>query len=183
MNATRVTATRLVDAIVLEPRVFGDARGYFFESWNARAFRDAIGIDVTFVQDNESRSQRGVLRGLHYQVEQAQGKLVRVSRGCVFDVCVDLRRSSPTFGQWDGLELSEENRRQLWIPAGFAHGFMTLVDNTEVFYQMSEFYHPEAAQGVCWDDPAFGIQWPAAVQVISARDENYPDWVATETSR
>ena len=173
MNATRVTATKLVDTLVLEPHVFGDSRGYFFESWNARAFRDAIGRDVTFVQDNESRSQRGVLRGLHYQIEQAQGKLVRVSRGCVFDVCVDLRRSSPTFGQWDGLELSEENRRQLWIPAGFAHGYLVLSESADVLYKTTDFYAPAHERTIRWDDAELRIAWPldsGQAPLVSAKD-------------
>ena len=135
----KVTATALAGVLIIEPRIFGDERGFFFESFNQKAFRQATGIDVNFVQDNHSRSANGVLRGLHYQIEQPQGKLVRVVRGAVFDVAVDLRKSSPTFGQWLGLELTEENKRQLWIPAGFAHGFMTLSKSADFLYKTSDY--------------------------------------------
>lgn len=167
------TATKLEGVLVLEPRVFGDARGYFFESWNARAFREATGLDVVFVQDNESRSQRGVLRGLHYQIEQTQGKLVRVARGRVFDVCVDLRRSSPTFGQWEGFELSEENRRQVWIPAGLAHGYLVLSESADVLYKTTGFYAPLHERTIFWNDADLQIAWPVETgqePVVSARD-------------
>ena len=167
------TATKLEGVLVLEPRVFSDARGYFFESWNARAFREATGLDVAFVQDNESRSQRGVLRGLHYQLEPPQGKLVRVARGRVFDVCVDLRRSSPTFGQWDGFELSEENRRQLWIPAGLAHGYLVLSASADVLYKTTDFYAPLHERTMIWNDGDLQIAWPVETgqqPAVSARD-------------
>lgn len=165
--------SRLKDVLVLEPRLFGDARGYFFESWNARTFRDVTGVDAVFVQDNESRSQRGVLRGLHYQVDQPQGKLVRVARGRVFDVCVDLRRSSPTFGQWDGVELSEANHLQLWIPAGFAHGYLVLSESADFLYKTTDFYAPAHERTILWNDPALRISWPlepGQQPTVSAKD-------------
>jgi len=173
VSAMATTVTKLKDVLVLEPRVFGDARGYFFESWNARAFREATGLDVAFVQDNESRSRRGVLRGLHYQFEQPQGKLVRVTRGRVFDVCVDLRRSSPTFGQWDGSELSEENRRQLWIPAGLAHGYLVLSESADVLYKTTDFYAPFHERTIIWNDADLQIAWPVETgrqPAVSGRD-------------
>jgi dTDP-4-dehydrorhamnose 3,5-epimerase len=166
-------STTLKDVFVLEPRLFGDARGYFFESWNARTFRDVTGVDAAFVQDNESRSQGGVLRGLHYQVDRPQGKLVRVTRGRVFDVCVDLRRSSPTFGRWDGLELSDENRRQLWIPAGFAHGYLVLSESADFLYKTTDFYSPAHERTLLWNDPDLRIAWPLAPgqqPLVSAKD-------------
>ena len=156
----KVTPTEIADVLVLEPRVFGDERGFFMESWNRRVLREAAGIEPEFVQDNHSRSARGVLRGLHYQVRQPQGKLVRVVRGSVFDVAVDLRRSSPTFGRWAGVELSEENKRQLWIPAGFAHGFLVLSDSADFLYKSTDYYAPEHERCVAWDDPEIGIRWP-----------------------
>lgn len=168
-----VVPTRLKDVVILEPRLFGDPRGYFFESWNAQTFRDAAGVAAQFVQDNESRSRRGVLRGLHYQVEQAQGKLVRVARGSVFDVCVDLRRSSPTFGQWDGVELSDENHRQLWIPAGFAHGYLVLSDSADFLYKTTDYYAPVHERTILWNDAQLNIAWPldpGQQPNVSARD-------------
>ena len=138
-----VIETAIPDLLILEPKVFGDARGFFMESYNAKAFQDATGLDVNFVQDNHSRSGKGVLRGLHYQIEQAQGKLVRVTRGSVFDAVVDLRKSSPTFGQWAGVELSEENSRQLWIPPGFAHGFLVTSDSADFLYKTTDYYAPQ----------------------------------------
>jgi dTDP-4-dehydrorhamnose 3,5-epimerase len=156
----KATPTAIPDVLVIEPRVFGDARGFFFESFNARAFRDATGLDETFVQDNHSRSARGVLRGLHYQIRQPQGKLVRVVRGSVFDVAVDLRRASPTFGHWAGVELSEENHRQLWIPPGFAHGFVVLSESADFLYKTTDYYAPEYERCLKWDDPAIGVVWP-----------------------
>jgi len=165
--------TRLTDVLVLEPRLFGDARGYFFESWNARSFREVTGFDAAFVQDNESRSQRGVLRGLHYQVQQAQGKLVRVARGRVFDVCVDLRRSSRTFGRWDGVELSDENHRQLWVPAGFAHGYLVLSESADFLYKTTDYYAPAHERTILWNDRDLNIAWPldpGQQPQISARD-------------
>ncbi|MCT2398400.1 dTDP-4-dehydrorhamnose 3,5-epimerase [Novosphingobium mangrovi (ex Huang et al. 2023)] len=145
--------------LVIEPRVFGDARGFFMESWNAAVFKEA-GLDLTFVQDNHSHSQKGVLRGLHFQNPGPQGKLLRVVRGAVFDVAVDLRRSSPHFGQWVGVELSAENKRLFWVPEGFAHGFLTLEDDTDFLYKCTAPYAPEHEQSLAWDDPDVGIEWP-----------------------
>jgi len=156
----KVTTTSLPGVLVLEPRIFGDARGYFLESWNARAFAQATGLDVSFVQDNHSRSTRGVLRGIHYQVQRPQGKLVRVVSGMVFDVAVDLRRSSPTFGRWEGIELSAENQRQLWIPPGFGHAFLVLSDATDFLYKTTEYWIQEFDRALRWDDPALAIRWP-----------------------
>ena len=155
----RVTPTALTEVLILEPRLFGDDRGFFLESWNARSFAEA-GIDATFVQDNHSRSARGVLRGLHYQVAQPQGKLVRVVRGSVFDVAVDIRHSSPNFGRWIGVELSADNRKMLWVPPGFAHGFLSLEDGTEFLYKCTDFYAPEHERSILWSDPGIGIDWP-----------------------
>lgn len=155
----RVTASALPDVKLVEPRVFGDERGFFFESWNRRALADA-GIDVDFVQDNHSRSRQGVLRGLHYQVEHAQGKLVRVSEGEVFDVAVDLRRSSATFGKAVGVVLSAANKRMLWIPPGFAHGFLVISDAAEFLYKATDYYYPEHERTLLWSDPALAIAWP-----------------------
>ncbi|MEJ6002082.1 dTDP-4-dehydrorhamnose 3,5-epimerase [Paucibacter soli] len=156
------TPTALPEVLLLEPRVFGDARGFFTESWNQAAFDRAVGREVRFVQDNHSRSARGVLRGLHFQLPpHAQGKLVRVVSGAVFDVAVDMRRSSPNFGRWDGVELSAENHRQLWIPPGFAHGFLVLSESADFLYKTTDYYAPQAEGSVRWDDPAIGIQWPA----------------------
>ncbi|MET0321182.1 MAG: dTDP-4-dehydrorhamnose 3,5-epimerase [Duganella sp.] len=155
-----VITTPLDGVLVLEPRVFGDDRGYFFESFNARRFAELTGVTLPFVQDNHSRSAKGVLRGLHYQIQQAQGKLVRVTEGAVFDVVVDLRRSSPTFGQWFGTELSAENKRQLWIPAGFAHGFVVTSDFASFLYKTTDYWAPEHERAVRWNDPAIGIDWP-----------------------
>ena len=152
--------TDIPGLLVLEPRVFGDERGFFFESYNRRAFREATGIDPDFVQDNHSRSLKGVLRGLHYQVRQAQGKLVRVVAGEVWDVVVDLRRSSPTFGKWLGLALSAANRRMLWVPEGFAHGFLVTSDAAEFLYKTTDYYAPEHERSLLWNDPALAIAWP-----------------------
>jgi dTDP-4-dehydrorhamnose 3,5-epimerase len=156
----KATATPIPGVLVLEPRVFGDERGAFFETWNRRAFAAVVGRDVEFVQDNHSTSGRGVLRGLHYQVQQAQGKLVRVISGEVFDVAVDLRRSSPTFGRWVGERLSARNRRILWIPEGFAHGFLVLSDGAEFLYKTTDYYAPEHERTLLWNDPALAIDWP-----------------------
>ena len=145
--------------LILEPKVFGDARGFFLESWNATSFAE-IGLDVTFVQDNHSRSQKGVLRGMHFQSPAPQGKLVRVVRGAVFDAIVDLRRSSPTFGQWTGVTLSAENKRMFWVPEGFAHGFLTLEDDTDFLYKCTSAYLPQNEHSLAWDDPEVGIEWP-----------------------
>jgi dTDP-4-dehydrorhamnose 3,5-epimerase len=154
-----VKPTTLPDVLLLEPRVFGDSRGFFYESFNARRFHEISGVDAHFVQDNHSRSGRGVLRGLHYQIRHAQGKLVRVTRGAVLDVVLDIRRSSPTFGRWHAVELSEENKLQLWIPPGFAHGFSVLADDTEFLYKTTDYWMPEHERCIRWDDPAIGIDW------------------------
>jgi dTDP-4-dehydrorhamnose 3,5-epimerase len=163
----RVEPTALPDVLLIEPRVFGDARGFFFESWNRRTFADA-GIDAEFVQDNHSRSIRGVVRGLHYQVEHAQGKLVRVTEGEVFDVAVDLRRSSPTFGRHVALVLSAVNRRMLYIPPGFAHGFMVTSESAEFLYKTTDYWFPEHERTLLWNDRALGIAWPDAIAPILA---------------
>jgi dTDP-4-dehydrorhamnose 3,5-epimerase len=152
--------TEIPDVVILEPKVFGDERGFFYESYNRRAFREATGLDPDFVQDNHSKSARNVLRGLHYQVRQAQGKLVRVVAGEVFDVVVDLRRSSPTFGRWEGVTLSAANRRMLWVPEGFAHGFVVTSDSAEFLYKTTDYYAPEHERSLLWNDTAIGIAWP-----------------------
>lgn len=161
----------IVGPLILEPKVFGDARGFFLESWNAASFAE-IGLDVTFVQDNHSRSQKGVLRGMHFQNPAPQGKLVRVVRGAVFDAIVDLRRSSPTFGQWTGVVLSAENKRMFWVPEGFAHGFLTLEDDTDFLYKCTSAYLPQNEHSLAWDDPEVGIEWPLeGVELkLSAKD-------------
>lgn len=179
----KAVPTRLKDVLVLEPRLHADARGHFFESWNARTFREVTGLDVTFVQDNEARSAHGVLRGLHYQVAQPQGKLVRVAHGRIFDVCVDLRRSSPTFGQWEGVELSGDNHRQLWIPAGLAHGYLVLSDVADVLYKTTDFYAPQHERTMLWNDPGIGIAWPIEAgrePIVSAKDEAGVPFAAAE---
>lgn len=164
----KATPTEITDVLILEPRVFGDARGFFLESYNRREFRASSGINAEFVQDNHSRSGRGVLRGLHYQVQQPQGKLVRVVRGAVFDVAVDIRRESPTFGRWVGTELTEDNHRQLWIPPGLAHGFLVLSDSADFLYKTTNYYAPEHERCLAWDDPTVGIDWPLASHGIAA---------------
>ena len=156
----KVAKTAIPEVLIIEPEVYGDSRGVFYESFNQKAFNEAVGLNVAFVQDNHSRSEKGVLRGLHYQIRQAQGKLVRVIKGAVFDVAVDIRKSSPTFGRWVGEELSEENRRQVWIPAGFAHGFLVLTDSAEFLYKTTDYYAPEYERSLLWNDPALGIKWP-----------------------
>jgi dTDP-4-dehydrorhamnose 3,5-epimerase len=156
----KATPTAIPEVLVIEPKVFGDARGFFFESFNQKAFNEATGLDVNFVQDNHSRSAKGVLRGLHYQIERPQGKLVRVVRGSVFDVAVDIRKSSPTFGKWAGVELSEDNQRQLWVPPGFAHGFVVLSDSADFLYKTTDYYVPEKERSIAWNDLALNIQWP-----------------------
>ena len=166
----RVTPTELPDVLLVEPRVFGDERGYFYESYNRRALTRS-GLDAEFVQDNHSRSARGVLRGLHYQIEHAQGKLVRVTAGEVFDVAVDMRRSSPSFGRWVGLSLSAENKRQLWIPPGFAHGFLVVSDFAEFLYKATDYWYPEFERTLLWSDPALAIAWPlASAPTLAAKD-------------
>lgn len=168
----QVTATDLPEVLIIEPKVFGDARGFFLESFNAKAFAEATGVDLPFVQDNHSRSAQGVLRGLHYQIQQAQGKLVRVVRGAVFDVAVDVRRSSPNFGRWVGVELSEDNHRQLWVPPGFAHGFLVLSDSADFLYKTTDYYAPEHERSVLWNDPAIGIDWPLPGEpLLSGKDQ------------
>lgn len=170
MNIVR---TPIADLLVLEPRVFGDERGFFFESYNERRFQEAIGAHepVRFVQDNHSRSAKNVLRGLHYQVRQPQGKLVRVVSGEVYDVAVDLRRSSPTFGKWFGAFLSAENKRQMWVPAGFAHGFVVTSESADFLYKTTDFYAPEHERSIAWNDPAIGIEWPMTnAPVLSEKD-------------
>ncbi len=164
----KLVPTGLPGVVVVEPRVFADARGFFFESYNRRSFREATGIDVEFVQDNLSHSVRHALRGLHYQISQAQGKLVRVVAGEVFDVAVDLRRSSPNFGKWTGVTLSAESKRMVWIPAGFAHGFLVLSEQADVFYKTTDFYAPEHERTVLWNDPQIGIRWPLAAEPLLA---------------
>jgi dTDP-4-dehydrorhamnose 3,5-epimerase len=167
-----VTATAIPDLLVLEPQVFGDARGFFFESFNQQEFYRATGLNLNFVQDNHSRSAKGVLRGLHYQVQQPQGKLVRVVRGAVFDVAVDIRKNSNTFGQWVGMELSEDNHKQMWIPPGFAHGFVVLSDSADFLYKTTEYYAPQHERCIVWNDPAIGITWPSGLQpTLSAKDQ------------
>jgi dTDP-4-dehydrorhamnose 3,5-epimerase len=156
----QVETTPIDGLLVLEPKVFGDARGFFFESFNARDFEQATGVKETFVQDNHSKSTKGVLRGLHYQVKHAQGKLVRVTQGSVFDVAVDIREGSPTFGQWFGLVLSAENKKQLWIPAGLAHGFLVTSESAEFLYKATDYYHPEYERSLLWNDTTLGIDWP-----------------------
>ena len=168
MNIVR---TEIPDVVILEPKVFGDARGFFFESFNQAAFDAATGTRHQFVQDNHSRSQRGVLRGLHYQIQQPQGKLVRVVRGAVFDVAVDIRKSSPTFGHWVGAELSEDNQHQLWVPPGFAHGFVVLSNRADFLYKTTDDYAPEYERCIRWNDPQLAICWPYDDEpVLSAKD-------------
>lgn len=160
------------DVILLEPKVFGDARGFFLESFNVRTFREVTGLDVDFVQDNHSRSAGGVLRGLHYQVEPVpQGKLIRVIAGAIFDVAVDIRKSSPTFGQWVSATLSADNKHQFWIPAGFAHGFVALGDDTEILYKTTDYYAPECDRAIAWNDPELAIDWPLeGAPILSEKD-------------
>ena len=168
----KVTKTALPGALVFEPKVYGDARGFFFESWNQRSFAQATDFDARFVQDNHSRSRKGVLRGLHYQIVQPQGKVVRVVRGAIFDVAVDLRRSSPAFGRWFGVELTEDNHLQLWVPPGFGHGFLTLSDVAEVLYKTTDYWAPEHERSLLWNDGQIGIEWPLdnEAPVLSAKD-------------
>ena len=165
----KLTPTALSEVLLIEPRVFGDARGFFFESWNEQEFERA-GIRVRFVQDNHSRSGRGVLRGLHYQIRQPQGKLVRVVAGEIFDVAADIRRSSPTFGRWEGVRLNSESNRMVWIPAGFAHGFCVLSEFAEVLYKATDYYAPEHERCILWNDPELHIDWPFPAPALSAKD-------------
>ena len=168
-----IIPTEISDVLIIEPRVFGDSRGFFFESFNQNAFQKATGLSINFVQDNHSRSAKGVLRGLHYQIEQAQGKLVRVVRGAVFDVAIDLRKSSATFGKWVGAELTEDNKRQMWVPPGFAHGFLTLSESAEFLYKTTDYYAPQFERCVAWDDPTLAIAWPlsGSAPLVSVKDQ------------
>jgi len=172
----RTSRLEVADVVVIEPDLFGDQRGFFSEAWNRESFAAIVGADVDFVQDNHSRSAAGVLRGLHYQIEpRPQGKLIRVVSGAVWDVAVDIRRSSPTFSKWVGVELSESNHKQLWIPAGFAHGFIALTEQADVLYKVTEYYSPEHDRAMRWDDPDIGIEWPLEVApLLSDKDANAP---------
>jgi dTDP-4-dehydrorhamnose 3,5-epimerase len=172
----KISPTAIPDVVVLEPKVFGDARGFFLESYNEEAFRQATGTAQAFTQDNHSRSSKGVLRGLHYQTQQPQGKLVRVVRGAVFDVAVDIRPTSATFGKWVGVELSEENHRQLWVPPGLAHGFLVLSEVADFLYKTTDYYAPAYERSIAWNDPAIGIEWPLQFgsPVLSAKDAAAP---------
>lgn len=177
----KATPTAIPDVLLIEPKVFGDSRGYFYESWNRRTFLE-LGIDAEFVQDNQSRSQRDVLRGLHYQIEHAQGKLIRVVSGEVFDVAVDLRRSSPTFGKWVGFRLSAEDRRMAWIPPGFAHGFCVTSESAEFLYKTTDYYSPEHERALLWNDPQLGIEWPLQGEpIVAAKDAAAPRLSGAET--
>ena len=169
----KVTPTAIPEVLIIEPEVFGDARGFFYESFNQKAFNDATGTNYQFVQDNHSRSSKGVLRGLHYQIQQPQGKLVRVVRGAVFDVAVDIRKSSLTFGKWVGIELTETNHRQLWIPPGFAHGFLTLSESADFLYKTTDYHAPKFERSIVWNDPALAILWSLAMDPpqLSVKDQ------------
>ena len=172
-----VISTSISEVLVIEPKVFGDSRGFFFESFNHKNFNQATELDVKFVQDNHSRSVKYVLRGLHYQIRQPQGKLVRVVRGQVFDVAVDIRRSSRTFGQWVGVELTEDNYRQLWVPSGFAHGFYVLSDTADFLYKTTDYYLPDLERSLLWNDPTVAVSWPIEADVspiVSAKDKIAP---------
>jgi len=179
----KVIATALPEVLIVEPKVFADERGFFLESYNAKVFAEATGLDVSFVQDNHSRSARNVLRGIHYQLVRPQGKLVRVVSGSVFDVAVDLRRSSPTFGRWVGVELTAENHRQMWIPAGFGHGFLVRSAFADFLYKSTDYWFAEHDRAVRWNDPVLGIDWPlnGAASIVSARDAAAPALEAAQT--
>jgi len=179
----KVSKTAIPDVLVLEPKVFGDERGFFMESYNRRMFHEATGLDPVFVQDNHSRSAKGVIRGLHYQIRQPQGKLVRVVAGEVFDVAVDLRKSSPTFGQWAGFTLSSSDKRMAWIPAGFAHGFVVLSEYAEFLYKTTDFYAPEHEKCIVWNDPDIDIRWPVANPLLSHKDAHGESLRAAEVFR
>ena len=176
----RVIHTEIPDVVLIEPEVFSDARGFFFESFNRRRFAEVTGRDIEFVQDNHTRSLKNVLRGLHYQIQQPQGKLVRATQGAVFDVAVDIRRSSPTFGRYVGLELSADNKRMLWIPEGFAHGFVVISDSAEVLYKTTQYWSPEFECSVAWNDPVIGVPWPVREPILSAKDRQAPSLVQAE---
>jgi len=168
----KVTETAIPDLLILEPRVFGDDRGFFIESYNKQLFSELTGLDVNFVQDNHSRSSKSILRGLHYLIKQPQGKLVRVTSGRVYDVAVDLRKSSSSFGRWAGVELSEDNYRQIWVPPGFGHGFLVLSERADFLYKTTDYYAPEAERCIRWDDPDIGIEWPLKEDpVVSGKDK------------
>jgi dTDP-4-dehydrorhamnose 3,5-epimerase len=176
-----VIPTAIPDVLILEPEVFGDSRGFFFESFNAKDFANVTGLDVNFVQDNHSKSAKGVLRGLHYQLQQAQGKLVRVTQGAVFDVAVDIRKSSPTFGKWVGCELSSTNHRQFWVPAGFAHGFIVISESADFLYKTTDYYAPAHERCISWNDPSIGIAWPEGITpMLSAKDQQGVGLAAAE---
>jgi len=166
----KIVTTALPEVLILEPKVFGDDRGFFFESFNQQKFQQATGLDVNFVQDNHSKSSQGVLRGLHYQIQNPQGKLVRVVEGSVLDVAVDIRRSSPNFGKWVGVELTSENKRQLWVPEGFAHGFVVLSESAEFLYKTTDYWYPEYERSLLWNDPTINIQWPIGNPKLSTKD-------------
>jgi dTDP-4-dehydrorhamnose 3,5-epimerase len=166
-----VIKTALSEVLILEPTIFGDERGFFQESYNKKVFDKVIGTNTSFVQDNHSRSKKNILRGLHYQIKQPQGKLVRVVQGRVFDVAVDLRKSSATFAQWVGVELSEDNHRQMWVPPGFAHGFLVLSEQADFLYKTTDYYAPEYECAICWNDPTIAINWPESAPILSAKDE------------
>ena len=173
----QVSKTPLEGVLILEPQIFGDARGFFYESFNARAFEQATGVQCTFVQDNHSKSSKGVLRGMHYQTQHAQGKLVRVTHGAVFDVVVDIRKESSTFGQWYGLELSAENKKQLWVPEDLAHGFLVTSESAEFLYKTTDYYYPEFERSLLWNDADVGIEWPlhvldGAAPLLATKDAN-----------
>jgi dTDP-4-dehydrorhamnose 3,5-epimerase len=178
----QITSLAIPDVLLIKPKVFGDTRGFFFESFNQKAFNEAIGTSHQFVQDNHSRSSRGVLRGLHYQIQQPQGKLVRVVQGAVFDVAVDIRKSSPTFGQWAGAELSVDNHHQLWVPPGFAHGFLTLSESAEFLYKTTDYYAPQHERCIVWNDPDLDIAWPdvGVAPQLSAKDRSGPQFQQAE---
>lgn len=170
----KIIPTALPDILIIEPQVFGDERGFFFESFNHRRFVELTGRDVNFVQDNHSHSARNVLRGLHYQITRPQGKLVRVAQGEIFDVALDIRRSSPTFGRHVAIELSRENKRMLWVPEGFAHGFVVMSESADVLYKTTAYWAPEFERCIAWDDPAIGVRWPVREPTLSAKDRQAP---------
>jgi dTDP-4-dehydrorhamnose 3,5-epimerase len=178
----KVTPTVLPEVLIIEPKVFGDSRGFFLESFNQKEFNEATGVSLEFVQDNHSRSAKGVLRGLHYQIQQPQGKLVRVERGSVFDVAVDIRKSSPNFGKWVGIDLTEENNRQLWVPPGFAHGFLVTSESADFLYKTTDYYAPEFERCIAWNDPAIGVEWPlrATPPQLSTKDRAGVSLMAAE---
>ena len=178
----KVTPTAIPEVLIVEPKIFGDTRGFFYESFNQKAFDEATGTSYQFVQDNHSRSSKGVLRGLHYQIQQPQGKLVRVVRGAVFDVAVDIRKNSPTFGQWVGIELSEDNHKQFWVPPGFAHGFVVLSDSADFLYKTTDYYAPAYERCIAWNDPELDIAWPLAAHGISTPQLSAKDLLGVRLS-